>query len=78
MEGVQQVAELIQVKDFGMLIDLKDCYLTLGLHPAHRKYCRFRGLDGRRFQWKTVSFGTVEAPQLCTRLLRPDGSSASY
>lgn len=71
MEGVQQVAELIQGKDFGMLIDLKDCYLTLGLHPAHRKYCRFRGPDGRRFQWKTVSFGTAEAPQLCTRLLRP-------
>jgi len=28
MEGVQQVAELIQPNDFVMLVDLNDCYLT--------------------------------------------------
>ena len=38
MEGVQEVAELIQRRDYGMLIDLKDCYLTMGLHPSQRKY----------------------------------------
>jgi hypothetical protein len=45
MEGVQQVVELMQQNDYGMLIDLKGCYLTLGLHPAHRKHCRFRSPD---------------------------------
>ena len=71
MEGVQQVAELIQQNDYGMLIDLKDCYLTLGLHPAHRKYCRFRSPDGSRYQWKVVSFGTSEAPKICTKMMKP-------
>jgi hypothetical protein len=56
-----------------MLVDLKDAYLTLGLHPSHRKYCRFRHpTTGRRLQWRTVSFGIAEAPRLiCTKLLRP-------
>jgi hypothetical protein len=72
MEGVQEVSELIQRGDFGMLIDLKDCYLTMGLHPSHRKYCRFRcSSTGVRYQWKTVSFGTSEAPKICTKILRP-------
>ena len=58
--------------DFGMLLDLKDAYLTLGLHPSHRKYCRFRDpLTRQRLQWRTVSFGISEAPRLCTKLLRP-------
>ena len=71
MEGIQQVAELIQPGDFATLVDLKDCYLTLGLHPCHRKYCRFRSPDGTRYQWRTVSFGTAEAPQICTKILKP-------
>ena len=72
MEGVQQVADLIQPNDFGMLVDLKDAYLTMGLHPSQRKYCRFRSPeDGQRLQWKTVSFGMSEAPRICTKLLRP-------
>ena len=72
MEGVQEVAEMIQRGDYGMLVDLKDAYLTLGLHPSHRKYCRFRcPKTHARYQWKTVSFGTSEAPKLCTKILRP-------
>jgi hypothetical protein len=55
-----------------MLMDLKDAYLTLGLHPSHRKYCRFRHpVTGRLLQWRTVSFGVSEAPRICTKLMRP-------
>ncbi len=72
MDTVQTVAELIQPNNFGMLCDLKDCYLTMGLHPSQRKYCRFRSpASGQRLQWRTVSFGMSEAPRLCTKLLRP-------
>jgi hypothetical protein len=71
MEGVQCLAELIQLDDFAMLVDLKDCYLTMGLHSAHRKYCRFRSPDGHRYQWQTVSFGSAEAHQVYTKILRP-------
>ncbi len=35
MENVQTVAETLQPLDFGMLVDLTDCYLTMGLpHPS--------------------------------------------
>ena len=72
MDTLQSVADCIQRDDFGMLVDLTDCYLTMGLHPSQRKYCRFRHpVSGRRMQWKTVSFGMSEAPRICTKLLRP-------
>ena len=72
MDTLQSVADCIQRDDFGMLVDLTDCYLTMGLHPSQRKYCRFRHpITGRRLQWKTVSFGMSEAPRICTKLLRP-------
>jgi hypothetical protein len=72
MDTLQSVADCIQRDDFGMLVDLTDCYLTMGLHPSQRKYCRFRHPGtGRRMQWKTVSFGMSEAPRICTKLLRP-------
>ena len=71
MEGVGQVSTLTQPHDYGMLLDLKDCYLTMGLHPAQLQYCRFRCLEGKRWQWKTISFGTAEAPQIYTKVLRP-------
>jgi hypothetical protein len=72
MENVQTVAETIQQGDFGMLVDLTDCYLTMGLPPSQRKYCRFRHpVGGQRLQWTTISFGMSEAPRICTKLLRP-------
>ena len=65
MDDTQLIAETIQPGDYGMLVDLKDAYLTLGLHPSHRKYCRFRHPQtGRRLQWRTVSFGIAEAPRI--------------
>ena len=72
MDTLQSVADCIQPNDFGLLVDLTDCYLTMGLHPSQRKYCRFRHPStGRRMQWKTISFGMSEAPRICTKLLRP-------
>ncbi len=71
MDDVQLISEIILPGDYGMLLDLKDAYLTLRPHPAHRKYCRFRDPEtGQRLQWRTVSFGIAEAPRICTKLLR--------
>ncbi len=42
---VQLIPELIQPGDFGMLVDLKDAYLTLGLHPSHLKYWATPGME---------------------------------
>ena len=71
MKGVQSVAEIIMPGGYGMFVDLKGAYLTMGLHPSHHKYCRFINPRGRRMQWKTVSFGVAEAPRICTKLLKP-------
>ena len=71
LDGTKAIAQLIQPGDFGALVDIKDCYLEFGLHPAHRKYCRFRDAHKKRWQWRTMSFGMSEAPHLCTRILRP-------
>jgi hypothetical protein len=72
MDTLQSVADCIQRNDYGMLVDSTDCYLTMGLHPSQRKYCRFRHpVTSRRLQWKTVSFGMSEAPRICIKLLRP-------
>jgi hypothetical protein len=71
LDGTKAIAQLIQPGDFGALVDIKDCYLEFGLHPSHRKYCRFRDSNRNRWQWRTMSFGMSEAPHLCTRILRP-------
>ena len=71
LDGTKAIASLIQPGDYGALIDIKDCYLEFGLHPAQRRYCRFRDPRLRRWQWRTMSFGMSEAPHLCTRILRP-------
>ena len=53
-------------------MDLKDCYLALGLYPSQRKYCSFRcPTTDIRYQWITVAFGISEAPRICTKILRP-------
>jgi hypothetical protein len=71
MDDVQLISEIIIPGDYGMLLDLKDAYLTLGLHLSHRKYCRFRDPQTGQLQWRTVSFDISEAPRLYTKLLRP-------
>ena len=71
LDGTKAISQLIQPGDYGALVDMKDCYIEFGLHPAHRRHCRFRDPRLRRWQWRTMSFGTSEAPHLCTRTLRP-------
>lgn len=71
LDGTKAIAQLIQPGDSGMLVDVKDCYIEFGLHPVHRRLCRFRDPRLRRWQWRTMSFGMSEAPHLCTRVLRP-------
>ena len=71
LDGTKAIAQLIQPGDFGALIDVKGCYLEFGLHPSHRKHCRFRESNRNRWQWRTISFGMSEAPHSCTRILRP-------
>ena len=70
MDTLQSVADCIQRDDYGMLVDLTDCYLTMGLHPSQRKYCRFRHPPSRA----GASSGRLSA--LACR--RPHGSAPSF
>jgi hypothetical protein len=71
LDGTEAIAQMIQRGDCGALVGIRDCYLEFGLHPAHRRLCRFRDARLRRWQWRAMSFGTSEAPHLYTRILRP-------
>ena len=71
LDGLPAIAAMIQPGDYGSLVDIKDCFVEFGLHPSHRRYCRFRDPQRRRWQWRTMCFGMAEAPHLCTRVLRP-------
>ena len=71
LEGTKQLQEMISPGDYGVSLDLRDFYLQLGLHPVHRRYCRFYDPRGRRWQWKVLSFGISHAVKLVTKLLRP-------
>ena len=56
MDTLQSVADCIQKDDFGMLVDLTDCYLTMGLHPSRHR----GGLISTPIHWST---DTVESGQ---------------
>ena len=71
LEGVQHLRDMISPGDYGVSLDLRDFYLQLGLHPLHRRYCRFFDPLGRRWQWKVLAFGVSHAVRLVTKLLRP-------
>jgi hypothetical protein len=62
---------MMQPGDYGAVVDIKDYCLEFGLHPAHRRCCRFRDPRLRRWQWHTTSFGVSEAPHSRARILRP-------
>jgi hypothetical protein len=71
LEGIQAATELIQPGDHAILLDLEDCYIQVGISPAHRKYFRFRDPRNRRWQWKTLCFGAGPCPRIVTKILRP-------
>ena len=71
MEGIQAATEIIQPGDHAILMDLEDCYIQVGIAPAHRKYFRFRDPKQRRWQWKTLCFGAGPCPRIVTKILRP-------
>ena len=51
-------------------LDLKDAYLTVGVHPESQKFLRFVWL-GQTYQFLALPFGLNTAPRIFTKLLKP-------
>ena len=70
MENLLCAKQIINPQDFMVKLDLKDAYLTVGVHPNSQKYLRFIW-QGQVYQFQALPFGLNTAPRVFTKLLRP-------
>ena len=60
---------LIQRNDWMVKLDMKDAYLSVPIHPSHRRFLRFRWWR-RVWEFKSLPFGLQSAPHTFTKLLK--------
>jgi hypothetical protein len=70
MEGISVMNVMVRKGDFFTKIDLQDAYLTIPIHPEHRKYLQFVW-EGALFQFSFLCFGLSSAPWSFTKILKP-------
>ena len=70
MEGFHMVKEMIKPQDWLVKIDLKDTYLSVPIHPNHRKYLQFHW-QSLKYQFNCLPFGLSCAPRVFTKLMKP-------
>ena len=70
MEGIRVVKSLIQKGDWMVKLDLKDAFLSVPIHPTHRRYLRFQW-EEQAWEFQTLPFGLSSAPYVFTKLLKP-------
>ena len=70
MESIRKVKGLVKRGDWLLKLDLKDAYLTVPIHPDHRKYLRFQW-QGQAWQFRVLPFGLNSAPLTFTKLTKP-------
>ena len=61
---------MVRKGDFFTKIDLQDAYLTISIHPEHRKYLQFVW-EGALFQFSCLCFCLSSAPWSFTKILKP-------
>lgn len=74
METPDSVRAALRPNMWCTSIDLKDAFFHIPVHPAHRKYLRFKTRKGT-FQFVAMPFGLKTAPAVFTRIAK---SVASY
>ena len=67
METVASVLLSVREGDFLASLDLKDVYFQIPIHPSSRKLLRFMS-EGTVYQFRTLCFGLLTAPQVFTRV----------
>lgn len=70
MESMATLRELLKENDWMTSVDLKDAFLSVPIHSAHRKLLRFRW-QGRLYEFQCLPFGLTSAPRIFTKLMKP-------
>ena len=70
MENLMCIKHLLNVNEYMVKLDLKDAYLTVGVHPESQKFLRFVW-QGQTYQFLALPFGLNTAPRIFTKLLKP-------
>ena len=70
METNVSVLNAIRRDDWMVLVDLKDAYFQVPIHPASRKFLRFQW-GTKTYQFRVLAFGLSTAPQVFTRVMAP-------
>ena len=70
MENISCLKQILNQNDFMVKLDLKDAYLTVGVHKQSQHYLRFIW-QGQAYQFQALPFGLCTAPRVFTKLLKP-------
>ncbi|XP_013923000.1 PREDICTED: uncharacterized protein LOC106549784, partial [Thamnophis sirtalis] len=68
MQSLQTILGCITQGNLLTSIDLKEAYLHVPIHPAHRKFLRFQ-FANQHYQYRALPFGLSLAPRTFTKLL---------
>ncbi len=66
MLTLKQVMSQIKSKDWFVMIDLKDAYFHISIHPSHREFLRF-AFGGEAYQYRVLPFGLALSPRTFTK-----------
>ena len=70
MVTLDSIIHLLRKKNWFMVIDLKDAYFHITIHPNHRKYLRFI-FQNTIYQFRALPFGLLTAPRTFTKCMPP-------
>ena len=70
MENLMCLKHLLNPNDYMVKLDMKDAYLTVGVHPHSQQFLRFIW-QGQIYQFRALPFGLNTAPRIFTKLLKP-------
>ena len=70
MENISCLKQILNQNDFMVKLDLKDAYLTVGVHEQSQHYLRFIW-QGQAYQFQALPFGLCTSPRVFTKLLKP-------
>lgn len=69
MEDHRTASKLIPKDGFLATIDLKEAYLSIPVHPAHRKYLRFH-FEGIIYEFTAMPYGLSIAPRVFSKIMK--------
>ena len=70
MDTLEVAVNMMRPGCFMALVDLKDAYYTVPIHPSHQKYLKFC-FDGVFYKYTCLPNGLASAPRTFTKLLKP-------